>query len=162
MENQKILLQKAIRLLAARPHSTAEIKDKLRQKNIGTDDDIIAVIERLNKLHYLDDQDFARIFINSSLRKKPQGLRMIKIKLSQKGITEEVFSAALKASITENQFSEEQMAIEASQKKLRTLHKLPYQKQIEKLYRFLLSRGFSQDAIHKAITFTKRHLDSKI
>lgn len=190
MEAQKYLLQRALYLLARRPHSTTEIRQKLSRikvwptKTTGegarfthnnsetsgnpetTDggaplpgnakipsnpEDITKIIQRLTELGYLNDEDFARIYIGSSLRRKPQGLRMLQMNLRQKGIDESTFATALKLASVENQLDENDLAQDAADKKLRTLSKLPPNKQKEKLYRFLASRGFSMDSIMKVL-----------
>lgn len=114
-------------------------------------EDITKIIQRLTELGYLDDEDFARIYIGSSLRRKPQGLRMLQMNLRQKGIDESTFDAALKLASAENQLDESDLARDAADKKLKTLSKLPPNKQKEKLYRFLASRGFSMDSIMKVM-----------
>lgn len=191
MEAQKYLLQRALYLLARRPHSTTEIRQKLTRIKVwptktagegarsahnssetsgnseATDsdakkagiaakipanpEDITKIIQKLTELGYLNDEDFARIYIGSSLRRKPQGLRMLQMNLRQKGIDESTFATALKLASVENQFDESDLAQDAADKKLKTLSKLPPNKQKEKLYRFLASRGFSMDSIMKVL-----------
>ncbi|MFA5829370.1 MAG: regulatory protein RecX [Candidatus Gracilibacteria bacterium] len=177
MEAQKYLLQRALYFLARRPHSTTEIRQKLSRIKVwaakttggnakipdntekagstakipANPEDITKIIQRLTELGYLNDEDFARIYIGSSLRRKPQGLRLLEMNLRQKGIDESTFATALKLASVENQFDESDLAQDAADKKLRTLSKLPPNKQKEKLYRFLASRGFSMDSIMKVL-----------
>jgi regulatory protein len=83
-ESSKVL-NKAFAYLARRGHAEKELKDKLRKK--GFKGDLIdKAIRRLKELGYVDDEKFARDWIEHRLSLKPKGRIMIKRELLQKGV----------------------------------------------------------------------------
>lgn len=154
-ELSKPLFAYALRLLGRRWYSVAEMEKKLktRQKKwkVGLPEDIAPIIERLKQLKYLDDRNFARLFSESSLRQKPQGQKMLALRLKQKGIAANVISETL----AQQNLDEYKLAAEAVRKKLLTLHESSFIKRKEKLYRFLLARGFSHSTSMEVLRYFK-------
>ncbi len=146
MKEEKKLMAYAVRLLAGRRYHSAEIRNKLRGR---TDDVELAenVIEKLKSYRYLDDAEYIRLYIADRLLLKPQGRRLIKNKLRQKGISSGEVDAQL--DLMENR--EYDMAALAAQRKIKSLKDQSPQKRKEKLYRFLVSRGFENGAIVNAV-----------
>ena len=151
MKEEKKLMEYAVRLLAGRRYHSAEIRKKLRGR---TDDFELAenVIEKLNSYRYLDDAEYIRLYIADRLLLKPQGRRLIRNKLRQKNISSDEVDEQLE--LMENR--EYEMASLAAQKKIKSLKNESPQKRKEKLYRFLVSRGFENGAIVNAV---KTHFD---
>jgi regulatory protein len=76
--------ERAARLLAAKPRSVRELRERLLEKP-WTDGEIVdAVITRLRDYGYLDDDQYARDVALSKLRQKPQGRRRLQYAISQK------------------------------------------------------------------------------
>ena len=75
----------ALRVLALRDHSEAELRRKLKEK--GYDEEGIAgSVARLKELGYLDDARFARGFAQSAIRNgRGYGARL-KLELSRRGV----------------------------------------------------------------------------
>ena len=77
-------MNRAVRLLAAKPRSVRELRERLLEK-LWTNDEIVeSVIEKLKEYKYLDDEQFARDVALSKLRQKPQGKRRLQQTMSQK------------------------------------------------------------------------------
>jgi len=158
-------------LLARRRYSVSEFRNKLEKKFPTQSEETCKIIELFLAKKYLDDNEYARLFTREQLNRKPQGLRTIKQKLRQKGINESTISNTFNEQIID----ENELIEQALQKKLKTLQstnvnsfptskfqnehksttsisvsKSKYQ-QKQKLFRFLASRGFSPDAIMKAL-----------
>lgn len=133
----------AMRMLAAREHSTAELRAKLVKKS---DDQaaIAKLIDEFTEAGYLNDERFAEIFVRqkSQVGKGPYVIRQL---LKAKGIGEQHIAAAF----NNNDSDWFELAMLAYQKKFRT----PIEdiKDKAKRQRFLMSRGFSSDVISKVI-----------
>lgn len=148
--NQEIT-SAATTLLARQMYSSTELKKKLLQKFRGKDEEIEEVINYFVQKNFLDDELYTKTYIEYALRQKPQGIYSIKQKIKQKGLPSDLVEKVLE----EIEIDEEEYAKEAAEKKASTLSiDLDPQKKKEKLYRFLLSRGFRVDIIQKVISNT--------
>lgn len=149
MNKENELLNYAVWLLARRPYHTAELRKKIVQKKKVTIEEAEGVIHKLETYKYLNDKEYLSLFIRDQLNRKPQGLALIKQKLLQKGIPKgQIESALALQSSPELELEQAQKAI---RKKLQTLKAAsPLQKK-QKIYRFLISRGFSQGLILKIL-----------
>ena len=80
----------ALRLITNRPRSTKEVRDRMREKGI---DDTVQdrVVDRLTELDLLDDEAFARYWIDQRARFKPRGIPLLQQELRQKGIDQQPF-----------------------------------------------------------------------
>src|SRR5438477_2832417 len=82
-------MNRAVKLLAAKPRSVGELRERLLEK-LWTDPAIVdAVIEKLKQYKYLDDEQYARDLAVSKLRQKPQGKYRLKQSMSQKKLDKE-------------------------------------------------------------------------
>jgi len=79
----------ALNFLSYRQRSEKEVRDKLKGKKIS-ESNIENVINKLKELKYINDEQFAKMFLESKLFNKPQGKRLIQMKLAGKGIDKEV------------------------------------------------------------------------
>ncbi len=136
--------QAALRLLARRPRSEREIRDKLREKEFG-DEEIRQAIASLRSAGILDDEAFARTFIRDQLTIRPKGPVALKQKLLLLGIKKEIIDAALEEAFRES--SQEEIALEAARKFLRRTAHGDLRSTRQKLSAFLSRRGFSWEVI---------------
>jgi regulatory protein len=80
--------------LAVRPRSVAETRRRLRQ--LGYAHAVVdQVIERLVELEYLDDEAFARAWIESRDRARPRGESALRRELALKGVPRETVDLVL-------------------------------------------------------------------
>jgi regulatory protein len=80
--------------LAVRPRSVAETQRRLRQ--LGYPHALVdEVIDRLVELDYLDDEAFARAWVESRDRARPRGETALRRELALKGIDRELIDAVL-------------------------------------------------------------------
>ncbi|MGH9820261.1 MAG: regulatory protein RecX, partial [Pyrinomonadaceae bacterium] len=77
-------MNRAVRLLAAKPRSVAELRERLLERPWTNSEIVDAVVEKLKEYKYLDDEQFASDLAISKLRQKPQGKRRLQQSLSQK------------------------------------------------------------------------------
>jgi len=131
-----------------KPRTEKEVRKKLKEKKISaksTD----KIIESLKSLKYLNDGAYAKMFVESKLLRKPQGRRMISIKLKEKGIDKEIVEQTL-----QDHYSEDSEIMKAKdllnkfEKKVRA--KSPADKK-QKCFRHLISKGFDFDIIGKVM-----------
>jgi len=131
-------------ILAVRDHSIAEMTRKLQRKGF-TPTDITTALNWLKANKLINDEHFARHYIESITAAKPVGPYWLKNKLRQKGVSTEIIAAAL-AEIYSKDRERDLAARAANQWRVahRTTSTDP-----QSLYRFLVSRGFSQDVIRE-------------
>ena len=139
-------LAKAMAFLAARPLSELELLAKLRKAGYP-DNEADAAIEECRKRHYLDDEMLTADCVDA-LRNRNLGARQIRFKLARRGLDAEKVSELLEA----DPDAEKQAAERAMESKLRLLrNESDPRKKREKLFRFLVGRGFSPDLIFKLL-----------
>jgi regulatory protein len=80
-----LVLEACLRFLEARQRSAAEVRTRLGRA--GYRPDLVeAAIGRLTELGILDDEAFARSWVESRDRARPRGQRALRVELRQKGI----------------------------------------------------------------------------
>jgi regulatory protein len=134
----------AVRLLARRPYSTAEIRRKLASKDIEPDF-IEEVLDRLESMGYVDDYAFARYWVENRERFRPRGPRALRYELRQKGIAPAIIDAVLE------EVDQRASALRAAQKKVRRLQGLEPREFRHKLSAFLVRRGFGYDTVREVV-----------
>lgn len=141
-ENQKYFIkQRALNYLSRRLHSKNELRQKLLQKKYSIE--LISLI--LNELEangLIDDSKFAVQFSEEKIRTKLWGIRKLSAELQKKGIAREIIDTISQSFFPEEE--NEENAFKAGEKKLKSLSKrnLEFQKVKEKLFAFLLSKGY--------------------
>lgn len=138
----------ALRLLATRPRSEREIRDRLRRKDVP-DVQISHVTEELKAAGLLNDAEFARLYIRNALTLRPAGGRHLRQKLLQFGVDRDTIEDALQECAREADFREETMkAARQYIRRHRSERIAPDNMHLKKrLAAFLQRRGFSWDDI---------------
>src|SRR5438477_6993129 len=77
-------MNRAVRLLAAKPRSVNELRERLLEKLWTNDAVVDQVIEKLKGYKYLDDEQYAGDLAVSKLLQKPQGKYRLRQAMSQK------------------------------------------------------------------------------
>ncbi|RMG67469.1 MAG: hypothetical protein D6715_04715 [Calditrichaeota bacterium] len=134
----------ALRYLENRPHSRHELMMKLRRKGYRQQAARQALAE-LEKVNLIDDRAYARLYIESELKRSPCSRTVLRHRLREKGIAPEVSEALLEEFFSA--LSEEELARQVAEKFLRTNRHLAPLKQKQRLIRLLQSRGFSWEVI---------------
>jgi|SRR3989344_2086300 len=128
------ILASALKILSLRPHSKQEVINFLRKKT--KDDTLInQTIEKLEKAKLINDEEFAKWYMESRSRTRPRGKRLLIQELKQKGI--DLSTSHLELS-TDGELAEN--ALNKKNPKSR-----------EQAIRFLQYRGFSWESIEKVI-----------
>lgn len=134
------LYDKALRFLSFRPRSEKEVKEFLVKKQTG-DKTCGFVLEKLKKLNFLNDAEFAKWFCAQRQNFSPRGQRLITMELVKKGVDREIIDNVF--SKNEDAPSEEELAQKSLEKKLKAWGKLPREEFFKKAVNFLQRRGFS-------------------
>ncbi len=143
----------ALRLLGYRPRSRVEIERHLRQKGYEAEA-IDAAMARLVANRHIDDEAFARSWLNHRERLRPRGARGLSHELRQKGVEREIIDDVL------TDLDEETSAwaaIEGKMHRWRGLDQMAFRKKITD---FLGRRGFAYDAIRKTCDKAWEAMDS--
>lgn len=140
-------MNRAVKLLAAKPRSVAELRERLLEK-LWTDERIVdSVLEKLKEYEYLDDEQYARDLAVSKLRQKPQGRRRLQQTMSQKKLDKETREAAVAEAF--KKLPEEELIDQAIAKRLR-LKGIPGTREDKKKFLdYLLRQGFEYELIRE-------------
>ncbi len=146
-------MNRAVKLLAAKPRSVRELRERLLEK-LWTNDEIVgAVIEKLKEYKYLDDEQYARDLAVSKLRQKPQGKRRLQQSMSQKKLDKENVEAAISEAF--EKLPENELIDLAIEKRLRLKGKPETREDTKKFYDHLLRQGFGFDLIRDKMDFMR-------
>lgn len=138
----------AFRLLKFRMRSRKELFERLKRKKFDLDI-IDRVIAFLREKEFINDEEFAKAWVESKL-KRPLGLRRISEELKIKGIDKEIIDKVLASA--KNNYDEEAIVMELAKKRLPRLKGIELRKVKSRLYSYLLRRGFSPDVVSGVIT----------
>lgn len=138
----------AVQLLARRPRSIQEIRDRLRRK--GREEAVIdAAIDRLKERGYVDDHAFARYWVENRSSFKPMGARALRYELRRKGVSAAIIDTVLTEMLDES--VEDAAAYQAAQGRVRSLRGQPRRVFQQKMGAFLQRRGFPFDVCRRVI-----------
>ncbi len=148
-------MTRAVNLLAAKPRSVRELRERLLEK-LWTNDEIVdRVIEKLTEYKYLDDEQFAKDFAMSKLRQKPQGKRRLQQTMSQKKLDKDVVESAIFEAFEK---LPEDVLIDLTIAKRLRLKGIPETREdTKKFYDHLLRQGFGFDLIREKMSAVIRN-----
>jgi regulatory protein len=134
---------RALRYVAMRPRSSAEIVTYLKRKEY--DEAIVEmVVKRLHARGYLDDDAFARFWVENRNRFRPRGTQALRYELRQKGVERETIDATLEEQ------DEDAAAWAAAEPKISRFADLEKFEFEQKLMAYLARRGFRFDVCRRA------------
>jgi regulatory protein len=137
-------LDAAYRLLAVRPRSEDEIRQRLQKRGFESDDRDKA-IARLREQGLVDDDAFARYWKDNRQSFRPRSRRLTALELRRKGLA----SAAIEAVVSE--IDDGENAYRAAHGRARRLAGSDYQAFRRRLGEYLVRRGFDYDTIQQAV-----------
>jgi len=138
-------MNRAVKLLAAKPRSIGELRERLLEKNWTNAAIVGQVIEKLEEYKYLDDQQFASDLAVSKLRQRPQGKRKLLQTMSRKKLSKEHVDSAIQAAF--EKLPETDLIDRAIEKRLRLKGKPESLEDKKKFFDHLLRQGFGYDLI---------------
>lgn len=149
----------ALKLLAFRPRSVFEVKNKLssylKKKNLpeNLEDKVISDLQKLN---FLNDLDFAAWWIDQRKKNSIKGNKIVKLELRAKGLSSDLINEVLASGSKDEELNKALKIIEKHV--IRSPKNLSAFNLKIKLNNLLLRRGFDYDVIKQAIDvlFKKR------
>ena len=133
-------MAKAGRILARRPHSTRELRDKLWSAGIA-EDKIETTVQRLTELKLLDDLEFARQWVEERSRRKGLAAPALLRELEDKGVEGSIAQQA----IDEAGLDEDARAASLAAGYIGKVAGKPLLVQAQRVQAMLLRRGFSME-----------------
>jgi len=138
----------SLRYLSYRQRSQSELEIYLKKKEYS--DEIVShTVERLLEKGYLNDAEFARMWIDERNRFRPRAARALRAELRQKGVDNSVIDTAL------IDLDEEEAAWNAVQSKLARWESLDDFEFKKKVSGYLGRRGFGYDVVRSVLERAK-------
>lgn len=137
--------KRAMHLLEQMDRTEMQLRDKLKS-NGYPDEAIDEAISYVASYHYIDDERFARTYVRTY--QDSRTIRRITQDLMQKGIDKNTIVLAIEEEYTESE--EEQIKKLLAKKKYDA--SLADRKEKDKMYRFLMQRGFKSSDISRALS----------
>lgn len=139
---------RAMNLLQSRDYTEKQLQDKLRDGGYP-ETVVFQAMEYVKSFHYIDDQRYAEDYLTTFTGRK--SLRRMEQDLQQKGIAQAVIEQAVTSWQEQDGGQDElQMACALLEKKHYDRAACD-RKQQQRLYNFLMYRGFSSEVIRKAL-----------
>ena len=138
-------LQRAVKLLAAKPRSVAELRERLLEKEWTTEEAADYAITRLSEYGYLNDEQFALGYASARVRQKPVGRQQLARDLQMKQIERELAEQTLEKVFEAT--PEAELIDAAIEKRVRLRGRPTTRQETKSLFDHLLRRGFSYDLI---------------
>jgi regulatory protein len=137
--------ERAVKLLAAKPRSIAELRERLLRGKETNQEVVEEVIARLREYGYLNDERFAFSYASYKVKQRPIGRRRLERDLKFKKIDSAVASEALEMVFAET--PEEQLIDQAIAKRLRIRGKPKNRAEAKSLFDHLLRQGFPFEVV---------------
>ena len=141
--------ERAIKLLAAKPRSIAELRERLLRGKKTNAEVVETVIARLREYGYLDDERFAFSYASYKVKQRPVGRRRLERDLKMKKVETGVANEALELVYSET--SEEQLIDQAIAKRLRIRGRPKNRPEAKALFDHLLRQGFEFELVSEKI-----------
>lgn len=138
----------ALRLLAIRPRSVQEMRERLGRRGYGRPE-VEATVADLADLGLLDDRKFAAQWVESRLAARPMGSLRLKAELLAKGVDREIVEATLSSYGAE--VDEKAAALALAAKRIKALRGLKPDSARRRLAGFLSRRGFAAEVVATAL-----------
>ena len=148
-EKRRRTFDRAIKLIAAKSRSVAELRERLLQSRRATKADVDAVIARLKEYGYLDDERFAFSYASLRVKQRPLGKRRLERDLKFKKVDSATATAALDLVFAET--PEEELIDRAIAKRLRLKGKPSSRLEAKSLFDHLLRQGFPFELVSEKV-----------
>ena len=141
--------QRAVKLLAAKPRSVAELRERLLEKQWTNEAVVEAVLLKLGEYGYLNDERFAFGYASYRVRQKPVGRQRLQRDLQLKKVDRETADEALRLVFEET--PEEELIDRAIEKRTRLRGSPRTRSEIKSLIDHLMRQGFSYELISNKV-----------
>jgi SOS response regulatory protein OraA/RecX len=142
-------MQRAVKLLAAKPRSVEELRERLLEKKWTNEETVAAVLEKLKEYGYLNDERFAFGYASFQVRQKPVGRTRLQRALSLKKVDRETAEEAINLVFEET--PEEDLIDRAIEKRVRLRGRPETRAETKSLLDHLLRQGFSYELVMRKV-----------
>lgn len=144
-DEREVAYQRALKFISYQMRTESQVRQKLSET--GFPEDVIqSTMQRLNHSGLIDDNSYAKLWVENRSDLHPRSHRALAYELRRKGISDQVITQALKDAVPE-----ETLAYKAGLKQSRKLRELEKPEFRRKLSGFLARRGFSYEIISRTI-----------
>lgn len=145
-DTYEVAFQKALQFIQHRPRSIEETRRRLSEKGFNAEV-IDAALEKLQEKNWLDDFDFARLWIENRNAFRPRSNQLLAYELKLKGVADETINRALE------QFSgdQDELAYQSGIKKARKCRHESKFDFTKKVGGYLGRRGFHYGIVKPAV-----------
>lgn len=158
-ELRRRTFERAVKLLAAKPRSIAELRERLLQGK-GINAEIVeTVISRLQEYGYLDDERFAFSYASYKVKQRPVGRRRLERDLKFKKVESGVANEALELVYAET--PEEKLIDQAIAKRLRIRGRPKNRAEAKSLFDHLLRQGFAFELVSEKVRSLVHNTDDE-
>ncbi len=140
----EVAYEKVLGFLSYRPRSRVEVEAYLQRRRVAPEA-TEAAVSRLLRAGLLDDEAFARYWVENRELFRPRGTRALRYELRQKGVADGVIERVLEG------IDETDSAYRAAGERARRLSKADYQTFRQRLGGFLQRRGFGYDIVKQTV-----------
>jgi regulatory protein len=142
----------ALKMLARRELSEAQVRQRLARRGHGQDD-IDAAVARLKTERAIDDSRVAGAIARTETSLKRRGKRRVLQQIEQAGISR----AAARRAVDEtfDDLDEETLLAAALARRLKGGRPIADDREFQRLFRYLLRQGFDADDVFKALSARK-------
>lgn len=140
--------QRAVKLLAAKPRSIAELRGRLAER-CSSKAIVETVIARLREYGYLDDERYALGYASLKVRQQPIGRRRLQQSLQMKKVDRAVVDEALDQVFAET--SEAELLDRAVEKRVRLRGRPKTRAEAKSLFDHLLRQGFPFELVSERV-----------
>ena len=148
-EKRRRTFDRAVKLIASKSRSVAELRERLLQGRAATTQDVEAVIARLKEYGYLDDERFAFSYASLRVKQRPIGRRRLERDLKFKKVDTAVADEALQLVYAET--SEDELIDRAIEKRIRLKGRPGTRLEAKSLFDHLLRQGFPFELVSEKV-----------
>jgi regulatory protein len=142
-------MQRAVKLLATKPRSVGELRERLLEKGWTTEEVVDGVLGKLREYGYLDDDRYAFGYASYQVRQKPVGRQRLQRALALKKVDKETADEALKLVFEET--PEDVLIDRAIEKRVRLRGRPETRAETKSLFDHLLRQGFSYELVIRKV-----------
>lgn len=156
-ELRRRTFERAVKLLAAKPRSVAELRERLLRGKGANKSVVETVIARLREYGYLDDERFAFSYASAKVKQRPIGRRRLQRDLKLKQVDNNVAEETLELVYAET--PEEQLIDRAIEKRIRLRGRPKTRAEAKSLFDHLLRQGFGFELVSEKVRSVTKYND---
>lgn len=152
-------LQRAVKLLAAKPRSIAELRERLLEKEWTNEEIVDGVIVKLKEYGYLNDERYAFGYASYRVKQKPVGRGRLSRDLRMKKVPSDTAKEVL--DLVYEETPEEELIARALKKRVALRGRPQTRAETKSFYDYLLRLGFSPDLVIRHVRDISKAVDEE-